>query len=137
MTTKDQERKALEKIRAIVKELGRDSYVGTAFTGVFEIAERNIDNDWGCSVAETIEAAQQEVHQMQDKIRELETDLDYWTSEYKMIDQRRVELTENYQAACKKCGEYNDGWMEEQEKTAALKQEVIELKAKLYDLICK
>lgn len=38
MTTKEQERKALEKIRKIVEELGENSYVGTAFEGCFEIA---------------------------------------------------------------------------------------------------
>ena len=32
--TKDQERKALEKIRKIVEELGEDSYIGMAFEGV-------------------------------------------------------------------------------------------------------
>lgn len=30
MTTKGQEREALEKIRAIVEALGQDSYIGTA-----------------------------------------------------------------------------------------------------------
>lgn len=50
MTTKEQERKALEKIRKIVEELGEGSYVGTAFEGCFEIAEENIENDWSCSM---------------------------------------------------------------------------------------
>ena len=38
--TKDQEREALEKIKAIVESLGPDSYVGTAFEGCLEIARR-------------------------------------------------------------------------------------------------
>lgn len=33
MTTKDQERKAVEKIRKIVEELGENSYVGFAMEG--------------------------------------------------------------------------------------------------------
>lgn len=45
MTTKEQERKALEKIRKIVEELGENSYVATAFEGCFEDAELNIEND--------------------------------------------------------------------------------------------
>lgn len=50
MTTKEMERKALEEIKAIVNGLGKDSYIGMAFEGCFEIAEQNIDNDWGCSL---------------------------------------------------------------------------------------
>ena len=35
MTTKAQERKALEQIKKIVESLGADSYIATAFEGVF------------------------------------------------------------------------------------------------------
>ena len=38
LATKEQERKALEKIKKIVEELGKGSYIGTAFAGCFEIA---------------------------------------------------------------------------------------------------
>lgn len=44
MSTKEQERKALEQIRKIVDGLGPDSYLATAFDGCFEIAEENIEN---------------------------------------------------------------------------------------------
>ena len=44
MTTKEQEFKALNKIKAMVAELGDDSYIATAFEGCFEIAEENIEN---------------------------------------------------------------------------------------------
>lgn len=43
--TKDQEREALEKIKTMVAELGPQSYLKTAFEGVFEVAEMNIDED--------------------------------------------------------------------------------------------
>lgn len=45
ITTKQEEREALEKIREIVKGLGEDSYVAAAFSGCFEIAESNIRDD--------------------------------------------------------------------------------------------
>ncbi len=45
ITTKEQERNALEEIRKIVKSLGENSYVATAFAGCFEIAEENIEYD--------------------------------------------------------------------------------------------
>ena len=41
--TKEQERETMEKIKAMVAELGPQSYLKTAFEGVFEIAEMNID----------------------------------------------------------------------------------------------
>lgn len=43
--TKEQERETMEKIKAMVAELGPQSYLKTAFDGVFEIAEMNIDDD--------------------------------------------------------------------------------------------
>ncbi|RKJ41912.1 hypothetical protein D7X94_00015 [Acutalibacter sp. 1XD8-33] len=46
MTTKDQEREALQQIKALVADLGPNSYIATAFRGVFDIAEENIDNDF-------------------------------------------------------------------------------------------
>jgi len=60
MATKQQERDALNKIRQITEALGRDSYVGTAFKGVFEIAELNIEYDAALSLAEELESARAE-----------------------------------------------------------------------------
>ena len=45
MTTKAQEREALEKIVAILGTLETDSYVNTAFAGCVEDARENIEND--------------------------------------------------------------------------------------------
>lgn len=47
--SKQQERDALDQIRAIVDTLGPDSYLATAFAGCFEDAEENIKNDFACS----------------------------------------------------------------------------------------
>ena len=55
MTTKEQERQALEQIRKIVADLGENSYIGTAFDGCFEIAEENIENDFACSMKQRAE----------------------------------------------------------------------------------
>ncbi len=60
MATKEQERKALAQIRKIVDSLGEDSYIGMAFEGCYEIAEENIDNDFGCSMKQRWESAQKE-----------------------------------------------------------------------------
>lgn len=60
MTTKEQERKALAQIRKIVEGLGEDSYIGMAFEGCFEIAEENIENDFGCSMKQRADKAQED-----------------------------------------------------------------------------
>ncbi|HBA51094.1 MAG TPA: hypothetical protein DCZ91_25495 [Lachnospiraceae bacterium] len=52
MATKEQEKKALEKIREIVDSLGEGSCVGTAMDGVWEVAEQNIDLDTAFSLKE-------------------------------------------------------------------------------------
>lgn len=60
--TKDQERKALEKIKKIIEELGgADSYIGTALEGCLEIAQDNIENDFACSMKQRAEDAQTKV----------------------------------------------------------------------------
>ena len=50
MTTKEQERQAIEKIRKIVEGLGENSYVGFAMEGVLELAEDNIREDTAYSM---------------------------------------------------------------------------------------
>lgn len=50
IATKEQERKALEKIKKIISELGEQSYIATAFDGCIEDAEENIENDFALSM---------------------------------------------------------------------------------------
>lgn len=63
--TKEQERKALAQIKKIVEGLGENSYIGMAFEGCFEIAEENIENDFGCSMKQRWEAAQKEAEALE------------------------------------------------------------------------
>lgn len=72
--TKDQEREALEKIKAIVEALGPDSYIGTALEGCFEVAERNIENDFACSMKRRAEAAERKAEELEKKVSALELD---------------------------------------------------------------
>lgn len=75
ITTKEQERKALDKIRKIIADLGEDSYVAAAFEGCFEIAEQNIDNDWACSLKEQVESRDKEIFKLQLENSNLRLDL--------------------------------------------------------------
>ena len=57
--TKAQERETLEKIKAMVEELGPSSYLATAFEGTFEDAETNIENDFAFSMKALADAEAQ------------------------------------------------------------------------------
>lgn len=77
MTTKEQERKAIEKIREIVEGLGADSYVRTAMAGVLEVAEQNIEYDSAFSLKAQAEMAEKEAAQLKKTVeqqaKEMET----------------------------------------------------------------
>ncbi len=62
--TKEQERETLEKIKAMVAELGSGSYLETAFAGVFEDAETNIENDFAFSMKARVESAEAKLREM-------------------------------------------------------------------------
>ncbi len=71
-TTKEQERKALEKIKEIVANLGENSYIATAFEGCFEIAEENIEYDFAGSIKKDLETAVKEI----DSLKQLSAETD-------------------------------------------------------------
>lgn len=77
IATKEQERKTLEKIKKLVEALGPDSYVGTAFDGVFGVAEYNINNDAACSLRDNaaIAAREHALTETASKIKQLEAQL--------------------------------------------------------------
>ncbi len=62
--TKEQERETLEKIKAMAAELGSGSYLETAFAGVFEDAETNIENDFAFSMKARVESAEAKLWEM-------------------------------------------------------------------------
>lgn len=143
MTSKDQERKALEEIKAIVERIGGDqSYIGMAFKGCFDIAEQNIINDFGDSWMDRWSAAINENSKLNEEIRELkkhtdslEAELetvkdqldkvrdirDEWMDEAKSTDARLTEIQQLYQESISRVAQH------ETENT--------KLKAKLYDLM--
>lgn len=146
--SKDDERAALEKIRKIVKGLGENSYVATAFLGAFELAEENIDYDAAFSTkwyvdnyteveSENIKAKAEierinKIHSgyIEEKEGELERIKAKYEEHLKQEQLNRKEAEENLLNMSKKI-------LEQKKTIGGLTTDIIILKAKIYDLITK
>lgn len=94
MTTKEQELKALDRIRKIVNELGNDSYIAMAFDGCFEIAEENIQNDFGCSMKQRAEKAEKDVENLEIEIQNRKSVIYELTAENTKLKEKVLSLEE-------------------------------------------
>lgn len=147
MSTKEQERKALEQIKKIVAGLGNDSYIAMAFEGCFEIAEENIENDFGCSMKQRYESEREKrieaelgYNRMVDKLKTLEeveaasgATIASLTAETEKYKTRIAELLEDSKTGVDYIGELNTHIGDAQRRAEEAEAEVIRLKAKLYD----
>ena len=144
MTTKEQERKALELIKRTIESLGENSYIGTALEGCLEIAEENIDNDWACSMKERKEAAEAAEDTLRAKVGKLEQSIRFEEEHSKCLALENEEK-ERVNEALRNRAKLAEQTMKEEaeranrlaEKNLAMAREIVELKAKLYDLITK
>ncbi|WP_304596105.1 hypothetical protein [Faecalibaculum rodentium] len=73
--TKEQERETLEKIKAMIAELGPQSYLAAAFDGCFEDAEQNIEDDAAYSMKARLEIQAQQAAERAYEIDRLKADL--------------------------------------------------------------
>ncbi len=64
--TKAEELKVLDKIEALIKSAGEDSYIGPTFAGIVEICRSNIENDFGDHPLEDLEAARKKAAMLDD-----------------------------------------------------------------------
>ena len=71
MTTKEQERQAIQKIRKIVEGMGENSYLATAMEGVLETAEENIEYDAAFSLKGRAEVAEKKASELKKENEEL------------------------------------------------------------------
>ena len=92
MTTKQEEREALKQIRGIVKGLGEDSYIATAFDGCFEIAEQNIEMDMACSLKGQLKSEERISAEMEDELRKLKAELEKAQREARRLKQENERL---------------------------------------------
>lgn len=141
--TKNEEYEALAKIREILEDFSpEDTYIGKAFEGCVEQAEENIRNDWMLSWKHRYEAKANSVEGLLNANAELKRTLnqrddtiarlnamneDAGREMSSMTDERIKLRREGSELRCK---------LAETTKTSdGLKQTILELKAKLYDMM--
>jgi len=142
MSTKDQERKALEQIKKIIEGLGPDSYLDMTFKGVIEQAADNIENDFASNYMEMYESATAALEEMkrdaagdQKTIEELRQYNRTLSQQSDTKSDRIDELNKKLHDAAGEISEYIDKQYEDKKRIEALESEIITLKAKLYDLM--
>lgn len=87
--TKEQERKALEKIKTIIDQLGPDSYLATAFDGCLQDAEDNITDDAAYSMKDRWESEKRTSDSLREIIDDLRAKLD---ESEKYTEQKEAEV---------------------------------------------
>lgn len=156
--TNAQEREALAKIQEILKDFDpEETYVGKAFDGCVELAEENIRNDWMLSYKDRYKGAQETVEARVKQIAELTKELNQKDDAIARLEDAKNQLESQIvgEALIRRDYEARIGQMEsdykalqisyeglkatkKQEAAAeigALRQTIIELKAKLYDMM--
>ena len=143
VATKDQERKALGKIRQIIDEIGgEDSYIGMALDGSLELAAENIENDfgdswmlrWSAAIKEN-ETARKELKEAKEETEAIAKELETMTASREhwknVSDQWKESADKNYNKMIEAITESDTA----NQTIKAQEAEIITLKAKLYDLM--
>lgn len=98
MATKRNERETLEIIRQLVADLGEQSYLATAFQGCFEIAEENIENDFGDSLRDRLVGALNKIDLLEARVEELEEKLRQEISEKQQAREEAQKVIKKLEA---------------------------------------
>jgi len=142
MTTKEQERKALEQIRKIVAALGENSYLGSAFDGAFQLAENNIEDDAAYTTSYYIEQthiSELNLRHEKNKWDEQRESLERHLNDARAVIGKQQDAIREKEASTKTLADRNinlasviDDMKKDVDKRDT---EIVNLKAKLYDLM--
>lgn len=143
MASKKKEREALEKIADIIESVGGDeSYIGRAFEGCYLVAQENIENDFfdswkrrAESKDEEIDASHRQIASLQDKCSKKDK---YINDSAKTICQQE-DIIRGLREDLEKCRQERtealQGFEQKTQDLETAKDEIIKLKAKLYDMM--
>lgn len=138
--SKEQERRALAQIQEIVRSHGRDSYIGTAFKGCFEIAESNIECDFADNLFDRAELAASRASHYENECVELKAQLEKSRKDAEVAIATMIQVQEQLGNEYRRHDEYVTAEQQAQERADLAEAdlhlaglEVVELKARLYD----
>ena len=136
MATKQEELKALEQIKKIVEKIGgADSYVGQAFSGCFEIAQDNIENDFWNSMKDQRDTCSKREFELKKELATVKEAAkqaqDIAVDEHKKAVSLAGRVNELDECATKNWNAFR----EQEDKVETLQQEIIRLKARLFDMM--
>lgn len=137
MTSKSDEQKALNKIVEILEGIDSDGYVNTAFKNCAQYAQVNIDNDWLCSPADNAATYEGQIEDLRRDCGTLKAELNGEKETVAMLRASLQEARRDANGTAEELFAVRQELKAEKETTAKLQQEIIVLKAKLYDLITK
>lgn len=136
MATKDEERKALEQIKKIIKGLGADSYIGAAIDEtVLNLANDNIDNDFLITTTEGLENANAKLEEARTELRDVRKERDDLKKSIEIETNRVAEAHKKNDELRTRNSELLTDLIAAQTERDQQKQEIIILKVKLYDLM--
>ena len=142
MATKEQERKALEQIRKIIEGLGKDSYIGIAVEGMLEDAAENIENDFALSMKDRFDHQQKINAKLESQLAGIAKDYQQAKNEVELarrtvVDEskRRQEIEARLRETEKVAADRLNEILETKEATREQADQIVRLKAKLYDLM--
>lgn len=146
--TKSEELELLKKIENIIREAGPESYISGTFAGVVELAADNIKNDFMCNYKESYEAEQKKVaeietfykgikDQLTEEINQLETKLETATKKIQNTEKDRDTFQSQFDKTYQCWAEAKTEIDKLNKDLETSNQEIIVLKAKIYDLMFK
>lgn len=137
MTTKEQERKALEQIRQIIAGLGNCSYIGMAMEGMIEDAEENIENDFALSTKDRYEGENKKAELLNDDLEQTRKELELARKTCADESGRRREIWDRLKETEKTAMENLNELAEARAEVKWQEEEIIRLKVKCFDLMEK
>lgn len=152
--TKNEEYEALNLIRGILKDFDpEDTYIGKAFEGCIEQAKQNIDNDWMFSFRSRYENRDRDAAKLDeiltkttdklrkseearvDLVKELNQKDDTIARYIDVVQGKDREISRLKEVRDKTYKDLEDRLKESKRQISDLRQTILELKAKLYDMM--
>lgn len=142
MATKAEERKALEQIRKIIEGLGNDSYIGIAVEGMLEDAAENIENDFALSMKDRFDHQQKINAELEDRYQKAKAEVELARRTVVEESERRKQIAARLQEAENNSADQiteiirlREQAKEQADQIEEQADQIIRLKAKLYDLM--